>query len=206
MISFVRGAVAQVGVDRLVVDLGAVGLSVLVTPTTALSVRLGEQVELTTTLVVREDGWTLYGFTTADERVCFEQVQTVSGIGPRIALALLGTLSPDDLRRAIADADERALTAVPGIGRKGAQRLILELADRLGPASGVAPASRSAAPLGGWQQAVMAGLVSLGWSQREADAAIDRLAPDLVAAADAAGSGADVGVLLKAALRGLDRA
>jgi Holliday junction DNA helicase RuvA len=207
MISFVRGTVAHTSADSLVIDLGAVGLTVQCTPSTALSVRHGEHVELMTTMVVREDGWTLFGFLDADERTVFEQVQTVSGIGPRIALALLATLSPDDLRRAVILADESALMRVSGIGRKGAQRLILELADRLGPvpvgAVGEAPAARSAAT--GWQQAVAAGLTSLGWSAREAEQAVAALDPALAAHATAAGSAADIGALLKAALRGLDR-
>lgn len=206
MISFVRGTVVHVGVDRVVIDLGSVGVSVLCTPVTALGLRTGEHVELMTSMVIREDGWTLYGFADADERAVFEQVQTVSGIGPRIALALLGTLSPDDLRRAVASGDEATLTKVPGIGRKGAQRLILELADRLGPSTAGAPAERaSTGTAGGWQTAVAAGLTSLGWSAKEADAAVASLDPALVSAADAAGSAADIGGLLKAALRGLDR-
>lgn len=205
MISFVRGTVAHAGVDQVVVDLGSVGVTVQCTPATAASVRHGEHVELMTTMVVREDGWTLFGFVAADERLVFEQVQTVSGIGPRIALALLGTLSPDDLRRAVASGDERALMSVPGIGRKGAQRLILELADRLGPApAGVSDRGVPVAPAG-WQGAVAAGLTSLGWSAREAEAAVAGLDPELAAQATAAGDAADIGRLLKAALRGLDR-
>jgi Holliday junction DNA helicase RuvA len=169
-------------------------------------VRHGEHVELMTTMVVREDGWTLYGFTDADERTVFEQVQTVTGIGPRIAMALLGTLSPDELRRAVATSDEAALTKVPGIGRKGAQRLILELADRLGPLPVAVTGDRgSVSPATGWQQAVAAGLTSLGWSAREAEAAVASIDPALAAEATAAGSSADVGALLKATLRGLDR-
>lgn len=210
MISFVRGVVVRVGTDQVVVDLGSVGLTVMCTPATALSLRTGDHVELVTSLVIREDAWTVYGFTDPDERTVFEQVQTVGGIGPRIALALLGALTPDELRSAVASADERVLTAVPGIGRKGAQRLILELADRLGPATGArVAAASSAASQSGWRQAVAGGLVSLGWSAREADAAVDRLDPDLVAQADAdesAAGTADIAVLLKAALRALDRA
>ena len=207
MISFVRGTVAHASSDSIVVDLGTVGLTVQCTPGTALSVRHGEYIELLTTMVVREDGWTLYGFVDSDERTVFEQVQTVSGIGPRIALALLATFPPDDLRRAVHSADETTLTRVPGIGRKGAQRLILELADRLGPAPvgavGDPSAGRSSGT--GWQQAVAAGLTSLGWSAREADQAVAALDPVLAADATAAGTTADIGLLLKAALRGLDR-
>jgi Holliday junction DNA helicase RuvA len=207
MIAFVRGTVAHAAADHLVVDMGPVGLTVQCTPVTALSVRTGEHVELATSMVVREDGWTLYGFTDLDERTVFEQVQTVSGIGPRIALALLGSLSPDDLRRAIATGDEAALMKVSGIGRKGAQRLILELADRLGAPTSAGPGDErpSGTPAGGWSAAVAAGLTSLGWSAREADAAVAALDPDLAAAANVAGDGADIGGLLKAALRGLDR-
>ena len=159
-----------------------------------------------TTMVVREDGWTLYGFADPDERTVFEQVQTVTGIGPRIAMALLGTLSPDELRRAVASSDEAALTKVPGIGRKGAQRLILELADRLGPGAAPVPGDRPGASTaaGGWQQAVAAGLTSLGWSAREADAAVAAIDPDARGRGHRPAS-ADIGALLKAALRGLDR-
>lgn len=205
MIAMVRGTVISAGIDRLVVDLGMAGVQVMCTPLTAAGVRHGEHVELLTTLVVREDSWTLYGFLDGDERMVFEQVQTVSGIGPRIALALLGTLTPDDLRRAVASSDEATLTAVPGIGRKGAQRLILELADRLGEPQGGPVRAASSASTAGWPAAVAAGLASLGWSAKEADAAVAALDPDLAAAADAAGPDADISALLKAALRGLAR-
>lgn len=205
MIAMVRGTVLSAGIDRLVVDLGMAGVQVMCTPVTAAGVRHGEHVELLTTMVVREDSWTLYGFLDADERMVFEQVQTVSGIGPRIALALLGTLTPDDLRRAVASSDEATLTAVPGIGRKGAQRIILELADRLGEPLGGAVRAAGPAPTAGWAAAVTAGLASLGWSAKEAEAAVAALDPDLTAAADAAGPDADISALLKAALRGLAR-
>ena len=205
MISFVRGTVVQASADSVVIDLGSVGVLVQCTPATALGLRHGDHVELMTTIVVREDGWTLYGFADPDERAVFEQVQTVSGIGPRIAMALLGTLTPDDLRRAVASDDEAALVRVPGIGRKGAQRLILELKDRLGPATSSGRGERSTAmPTGGWQGDVAAGLTSLGWSAREADQAVQAIDPNVVAEATSGGS-PDVGALLKAALRTLDR-
>ena len=205
MIAFARGVVVHAGVDSLIVDLGAVGVRVQCTPATAMSVHAGEHVELLTTMVVREDGWTLYGFLDPDEREVFEKVQTVSGIGPRIALALLGTLSPDELRHAVAQSDEASLTKVPGIGRKGAQRLILELADRLGAPTGSGVPPTAPVRSQGWPDAVAAGLMSLGWSARDADAAIARLDPELVTQADARGVDADIAALLKAALRGMSR-
>ncbi len=102
MIAFVRGSVVSIGSDSLVVDVGPVGVTVTVTPATCLSVRVGENVQLITSMVIREDSWTVYGFLDPDEKSVFELVQTVNGIGPRIALAVLATMSPDDLRRAIA--------------------------------------------------------------------------------------------------------
>lgn len=197
MIAFLRGAVASAAPDGVVIDVGGVGIAAACTPATALGLRPGDHVELVTSLVVREDGWTLYGFVDADERRVFELVQTVSGIGPRLALGLLATLTPDALRSAVASEDLATLTRVPGIGRKGAARLVLELKDRLGqPASAV-----TASPLGaGWQAAVIAGLTSLGWSAKEAERAAQSVAPMAEEQASP-----DIPVLLKAALRSLDR-
>lgn len=205
MIAFVRGAVAQTGADHVVVDVGAVGLLIQCTPATAAGTRHGEHVELRTALVVREDGWTLYGFVDDEERRVFELVQTVSGIGPRIALALLASLAPDDLRRAVSSADEAALMKVPGIGRKGAQRLILELTDRLGAPAAGAPSTAMPSAGSGWRTAVEGGLVSLGWSAREAEQAASAIPADVVAAATPGGADPDVASLLKWALRSLDR-
>lgn len=203
MISFLRGTVHATGADRVVVDIGPLGIEAVCTPATALSMRVGDHVELVTSLVIREDAWTVFAFADADEREVFERVQTVSGIGPRIALALLATLSPDEIRTAVATDDIARLVKVPGIGRKGAGRLVLELKDRLGPAG--APAG-GAIPVstGGWAEAVTAGLVSLGWSAKEAEQAVQAIGPD--AEAQLAPDGRpDVGALLKLALRALDR-
>jgi len=198
MIDFLRGQVHACAHDRVVIDVGGVGIAAACTPATVLSLRPGEHVELVTSLVVREDGWTLYGFLDADERVVFEQVQTVSGIGPRIALGLLATLTPDAVRTAIASEDLATLTRVPGIGKKGAARLVLELKDRIGqpstPVAGVLQTPTS------WQAAVIAGLTSLGWSAREAERAAASVAP-LAEGQDQP----DIPALLKAALRSLDR-
>jgi len=197
MIAFVRGAVASASAEGVVIDVGGVGIAAACTPATALRLRPGDHVELVTSLVVREDGWTLYGFADADERTVFEQVQTVSGIGPRLALGLLATLTPDALRAAIASEDLTALTRVPGIGRKGAARLVLELKDRIGQPASAMPASSST---GGWQASVIAGLTSLGWTAKEAEKAAAAVAP--LAEEQAV---PDIPVLLKAALRSLDR-
>lgn len=202
MISFVRGTVAATTLESLVVDVGPVGLSVLCTTATALSVSVGDHVELVTSLAVREDGWTLYGFGDADERLVFETVQTVTGIGPRIALALLAVFTPDELRTAIARDDITALTKVPGIGRKGAGRLVLELKDRLGAPISTEPVSLPAGE--GWAVSVAAGLTSLGWSAKEAEAAVQQITPLAVELVDGSGR-PDISALLKAALRSLDR-
>lgn len=200
MISSIAGEVTWVGVDRLVVDVGGVGLSVLCPPHTAMSARVGTHQRFATVLVVREDSLTLFGFDDVDARDTFEAVQTVSGIGPRIALALLATLTPDELRRAVQAGDHAALTRVPGIGAKGAQRIVLELSGRLGP-----PAATDAlAPTGpDWREGVCAGLESLGWSRKDAERAVA-----LIAEREDLGfeSGTpDLGLLLKAALQALDR-
>ena len=215
MIAQVTGPVSAIAPDGAVIDVGGVGLLVQCTPGTLAGLRLGEQARVATSLVVREDSLTLYGFASEDERNTFELLQTASGVGPRLAQAMLAVLTPDALRRAVAAEDLAVLTSVPGIGRKGAQRIVLELAGRLGPPvdadrSGLArgPAA-AAAPQ--WRDQVRAGLISLGWQVREADQAISAVEPDLLAvAADGDGSESaepqiDVAVALRAALRVLGR-
>lgn len=201
MIAFVRGRIALAGPDTAVVEVGGVGIEVVCGPGTLAGLRLGEEATLATSLVVREDSLTLYGFADADERAVFEVLQTVSGVGPRLAQAALAVHSPDALRRAVATEDLVALTKVPGIGRKGAQRMVLELKDRLGPATGADHATELDAPPArstGWADQVHAGLLALGWSAREADAAVAEVTPE-------AGDQPDVAALLRAALRTLDR-
>jgi len=215
MIAHLDGTVASVAPDGAVIDVGGVGLLVQCTPGTLAGLRAGERARVATSLVVREDALTLFGFAAEDERNTFELLQTATGVGPRLALAMLAVFTPDALRRAVAAEDLATLTAVPGIGRKGAQRIVLELAGRLGPPAEVSvPAGRRAAGTGAapWREQVRAGLVSLGWQGREADQAIAAVEPDVLAAA-AAGSGGqaadgdvvDVSVALRAALRVLGR-
>ena len=134
MIASVRGEVLSVGLDSAVLEVGGVGLLVHTTPGTVAGLRRGAQARLATTLVVREDSLTLYGFADEDERDVFEPVQTVSGVGPRLALAMLAVHAPDALRAAVSTGDLAALTKVPGIGKKGAERIVLELRDKLGAA------------------------------------------------------------------------
>jgi holliday junction DNA helicase RuvA len=206
MISHLSGTVTGLAPDGAVIEVGGVGLLVQCTPGTLAQLRTGDRARVATSLVVREDSLTLYGFGSEDERNTFELLQTASGVGPRLALAMLAVLTPDALRRAVAAEDLAALTSVPGIGRKGAQRIVLELAGRLGAETGAAiPAAAngaSAASAMAWRDQVRAGLVSLGWQLREADQAISAVEPDL--AADP-GEQPDVAIALRAALRVLGR-
>ena len=202
MIASVAGTTAHVGLDHAVVEVGGVGLLVRTTPGTAAALRTGTPARLFTSLVVREDSLTLYGFGSADERELFDVVQTVSGVGPRLALAMLAVHPPEALRLALASGDVAALTKVPGIGKKGAERLVLELRDKigagqLGPGSGPAgaPAAPPAAP---WRDQVREALVGLGWSAKQADDTLDRVAPAL-------GASPHVAEALRAALRELGR-
>ncbi len=198
MIAFVRGRVAAAGVDGAVVDVGGVGFTLQCTPTTLATLRVGDEAQVPTSLVVREDSLTLFGFADDDERVVFELLQTASGVGPRVALAMLATHTPNALRRAVATGDVKTLTQVPGIGPKGAQRIILELKDRLGlPIDGGTDVRVPAQRAEPWRDQVQAGLTNLGWSGRDADAAVEAVAAELD------GELPPIAVLLKAALKKL---
>lgn len=203
MIASVRGRVAHVGLESAVVEVGGVGLDLRCTPGTLATLRTGQEATLPTSLVVREDSLTLFGFGEPDEKTCFELVQTASGVGPKLALAILAVLSPDELRTAVAAEDVRTLTRVPGVGPKGAQRIILELKDRLGAPVGTGGATAAAEPAeAAWRPQVHQGLVGLGWSAKEADKAIDAVAAQSAGDHD----DPDVGALLRAALRTLSKA
>jgi holliday junction DNA helicase RuvA len=198
MISSVRGEVLEIGLDHAVVEVGGVGLAVYATPTTLAGLRRGQPSRLATALVVREDSLTLFGFADNEERELFGLLQTVSGIGPRTALATLAVLAPDVLRRALVDADLTTITRVPGIGRKGAERLVLELKDKV-VASAVTPAALPSAPDGAnpRRDQVVEALVGLGFTAKPAEQAVDA-----VLAADGE---ADASALLRAALTRLGR-
>lgn len=212
MISHLAGTVTAIAPDGAVIEVGGAGLLVQCTPATLATLRTGERARVATSLVVREDALTLYGFAADDERDVFELLQTASGVGPRLALAMLAVFTPDALRRAVAAEDVTALTQVPGIGRKGAQRIVLELAGRLGapgaaagPGPGVIGTARQGAEP--WREQVRAALISLGWQAREADQAVTEVAAEAAADGGAAGDDGtvDVAVMLRSALRKLSR-
>ncbi|HWJ08572.1 MAG TPA: Holliday junction branch migration protein RuvA [Nocardioides sp.] len=199
MIAFVRGNVAAVTLSSAVVEVGGIGLELMCTPGTLAQLRTGRQATLPTSMIVREDSMTLYGFADEDEKAIFELVQTASGVGPKLAQAIIAVLSPDGVRTAIASDDVKTLTKVPGIGQKGAQRIILELKDRIGAPTGAVAAS-SATGGASWRDQVHQGLVGLGYNAKDAEKAVDAVAGE-------AGSGSpDVGALLRAALRTLSKA
>ncbi|WP_101524611.1 Holliday junction branch migration protein RuvA [Nocardioides houyundeii] len=199
MIAFVRGRVAAVTPLSAVLEVGGVGLELMCTPGTLATLRPGHESTLPTSMVVREDSMTLFGFLDDDEKGCFELVQTASGVGPKVAQAMLAVLTPDDLRRAISSDDVKTLTRVPGIGQKGAQRIILELRDRIGAPTGSGAAAGGVSAAQPWRDQVHQGLLGLGWSAKEADKAVE-------AVSDEAGAQPDVGRLMRAALQTLSKA
>ena len=200
MIASVRGRVASVAPDSAVVEVGGVGLAVQCTPGTLAGLRVGADARLATSLVVREDSLTLYGFADEDEKQLFELLQTASGVGPRVAQAVLAVLTPDAVRKAVASGDTATLTRVPGIGKKSAERLVLELRDRIGPVVVPVSADGSAAAFGGtWPDQVRQALIGLGWTAGQADQAVAAVADTVD------GDVPPVPVLLKQAIRLLGR-
>ena len=188
MISRVLGTVAQVGVDDVVVVYGGLGFKVFIVPPLASELHKGDEVELYTHLIVREDALTLYGFKTEEERKVFEILMSVTGIGPRIGLAALSVFSPNDLRRAVADQDTATLSRIPGVGKKVASRMLVELGDKLGLSAQLPAAS---APSAGVVEAeVKAALIGLGWNETKAESVLSELG----------GNGLNASDLLRAAL------
>jgi Holliday junction DNA helicase RuvA len=159
MISHLSGSIIDVRLNQLVIDVSGIGYQVTVAPELAVESRVGEKISLHTSLVVREDSWTLYGFSNADAKGLFEQLQSVTGIGPKVASALLAVYDPEELRTAIASQDNAALERVPGIGKKVASRIILELS-------------------GPWRTQVIGALTGLGYSSKEAESALDDVLSD----------------------------
>jgi holliday junction DNA helicase RuvA len=220
MIASVRGVVAALGPDGAVIEVGGVGLTVSCSPATLARLRVGESARLATSLVVREDSLTLFGFVDDDERALFELLQTANGVGPKLAQTMLAVHSPRELRRAIATSDYAALTTVPGIGRKGAERIVIELRDRIGAIDGGESSSSggAVAPVAPWRDQLVHALASLGFSGKEAADAVDVVAAeaaqtveavdaaDAPGAADGASGRPDVPALLRRSIQLLGRA
>jgi holliday junction DNA helicase RuvA len=196
MISLLNGTIRSLTSDRAVVEVGGVGLSVLLTPSTSAQITLGSQQQFFTSLVVREDSLTLYGFLTDEAKGLFELVQTVSGIGPKVAMSIVGAMSPEDLARAISQEEISVIEKVPGIGRKGAQRLILELKGKLSDLSSN-QTYKVHQPV--WREKLVSGLTSLGFSPKEADGAITEVVGTLSSEGVDAAT-VDLSELLKLAL------
>jgi Holliday junction DNA helicase RuvA len=194
MIASVRGVVTAVAPDSAVIEVGGIGLQIQCAPGTLAGLKAGVEARLATSMVVREDSLTLYGFASDDEKQLFELLQTASGVGPRLAQAVLAVHQPDAVRRAISGGDLAALTRVPGIGKKGAERLVLELRDRIGPV-GLADGGGSSLLVGKWQEQVRQGVLALGWTASQADQAVAAVAETIDGEVPA------VPVLLRRAIR-----
>jgi holliday junction DNA helicase RuvA len=199
VIASVRGLVAALGPDGAVIEVGGVGLSVTCSPGTLARLRIGEQARMATSLVVREDSLTLYGFADEDERTLFELLQTANGVGPKLAQTILAVYSPREVRRAISTGDVTALTRVPGIGRKGAERILVELRDRIGTVDDESsePAA-TATPPPAWREQLRQALAGLGFTGKEAGETIDLVSAD-------AGDRPDVSALLRRSIQLLGR-
>ena len=197
MIASLTGTVASLSFDGVVLRVGGVGLSLHLTPATLAGLTLGSQATLATSLIVREDSLTLYGFADDEERLLFELLQTASGVGPRVAQAVLAVHRPDEVRRAIATEDLKALCRVTGIGQKGAQRIVLELKDKIGAVGAVAGAGQPS----GWRDTLSQALVGLGFPPSQADEAVV-----LLASAHPTAGEAEIPMLLREGLAMLGRA
>jgi Holliday junction DNA helicase RuvA len=203
VIASVRGTVAALAPDGAVVEVGGIGLSVMCSPGTLARLRVGEAARLATSLVVREDSLTLYGFADDDERALFELLQTANGVGPKLAQTMLAVHPPRELRRAIATSDFATLTQVPGIGRKGAERIALDLRDRIGSIDGSdagVVTGGSVSAVAPWRDQLTHALAGLGFTGKEAGDAIEVLAADVTDDATA-----DVSALLRRSIQLLGR-
>ena len=176
MIAHLTGTVRHLTTEKVVLEVGGVGYSISITPRTSTHIVMGSEISLSTTLIVREDSMTLFGFLDSRDRDIYETLQSVTGIGPKVALAITGALTPDELARAISLEDIAAIEKVPGIGRKGAQRLILELKGKLvADTSTPQLATHSAV-----RDQLLSALTGLGFSAKESDLAINNTFANLV--------------------------
>jgi len=172
VIASVRGEVIDIALDHAVIEAAGVGYKVMATPSTLATLRRGTEARLITAMIVREDSMTLYGFADGDARDLFLTLLGVSGVGPKIALATLAVYDPQALRQALADGDVTALTRVPGIGKRGAERMVLELRDKIGPVSAAGGAAVGGHAIRG---PVVEALVGLGFAAKQAEEATDKV-------------------------------
>lgn len=199
MIASVRGEVLEIALDHVVIEASGVGYRLNATPATLSSLQRGDDARLVTAMIVREDSMTLYGFADTESRDLFGLLLTVSGVGPRIAMATLAVLEPDALRRALAEGNVVALTRVPGIGKRGAERMVVELRDKVAavPTSSGVPGAPPEQALGSVRDQVVEALVGLGFAAKQAEQATDS-----VLAAD---PDANTSVALRASLASLGK-
>jgi holliday junction DNA helicase RuvA len=202
MIAQLTGVVVQVGPTSAIIEVGGFGVQAVCSPNTVAGLRLGQRAVLATSLVVREDSLTLYGFASTDEREFFELLLTATGVGPKLAQTALAVLTPEELRRAIATENLVQLCKVPGIGRKGAQRIVIELKDKINTVAQPEDSPPAAGPsaTAAWRGQVMHGLQGLGWSAKDADAACNEV--EQLAREDPQ---INIAVLMRAALQTLAR-
>jgi holliday junction DNA helicase RuvA len=173
MIASVRGEVLDVALDHVVIEAAGVGYRVNATPSTLATLRQGTEARLIIAMIVREDSMTLYGFPDGETRDLFLTLLSVSGVGPRLAMATLAVHDAQALRQALADGDVTALTRVPGIGKRGAERMVVELRDKMGPvaATAGAPAVNGHAV----RSPVVEALIGLGFAAKQAEEATDKV-------------------------------
>lgn len=199
MIASVRGEVLEIALDHAVIEAAGVGYRLNATPSTLAGLTRGEETRLYTAMIVREDSMTLYGFADTEARDLFGLLQTVSGVGPRLAMAVLAVLEPEALRKALAESNVAALTRVPGIGKRGAERMVVELRDKVNlvPVPSGAPGSTAAAVVTPVREQVAEALVGLGFAARQAEQAVDAVLADQPAADTAAALRAALALLGK---------
>lgn len=197
MIASVKGPVKHVGISSAVIEVGGVGMLVNIPASLAASLVVGRSTELFTQLVVREDSLTLYGFESMAAREFFELLQSVSGIGPKVAQSALSLMDDKELASAIAHEDTATLERIPGLGKKGVARLILELKEKVAHLSGGTTMQTGAA----WRTSLASALTGLGYSQKECDAAMDKVSSELGSTA----VNTPLSELLKSALQNLGR-
>ncbi|MGQ4597769.1 Holliday junction branch migration protein RuvA [Nocardia sp. R6R-6] len=202
MIASLRGEVLEIALDHAVIEAAGVGYRLIATPSTLAGLTRGAETRLYTAMIVREDSMTLYGFADTEARELFGLLQTVSGVGPRLAMAVLAVLEPEALRKALAESNVAALTRVPGIGKRGAERMVVELRDKvdLVPAPAGPPGSAPAAVRTPVRDQVAEALIGLGFAAKQAEQAVDAVLADQPAA-----DAADTSATLRAALGLLGR-